>query len=84
MALPILDPNAPEFTRRFVNLADPRLGAQALPQRAQSGIAVLELLEFHARGFVQHIVVAIALRFGFFVDRDIVLDEVMLIIERHL
>ncbi|MGE8473638.1 MAG: allantoicase, partial [Paraburkholderia hospita] len=30
MALPILDPNAPEFTRRFVNLADPRLGAQAL------------------------------------------------------
>jgi allantoicase len=30
MALPILDPNAPEFTRRYVNLADPRLGAQAL------------------------------------------------------
>ena len=30
MALPTLDPNAPDFTRRFVNLADPRLGAQAL------------------------------------------------------
>jgi allantoicase len=30
MALPILDPNAPDFTRRYVNLADPRLGAQAL------------------------------------------------------
>lgn len=30
MALPTLDPNAPEFTRRYVNLADPRLGAQAL------------------------------------------------------
>ncbi|HWX11178.1 MAG TPA: allantoicase, partial [Trinickia sp.] len=30
MALPISDPNAPDFTRRYVNLADPRLGAQAL------------------------------------------------------
>ncbi|CAB3655992.1 allantoicase [Trinickia soli] len=30
MALPILDPNAPDFTRRYVNLADPRLGAQAI------------------------------------------------------
>jgi allantoicase len=30
MALAISDPNAPEFTRRYVNLADPRLGAQAL------------------------------------------------------
>ena len=30
MAIPILDPNAPDFTRRYVNLADPRLGAQAL------------------------------------------------------
>ena len=30
MALPSLDPDAPEFTRRFVNLADGRLGAQAL------------------------------------------------------
>ncbi|HTJ95140.1 MAG TPA: allantoicase [Pararobbsia sp.] len=30
MALPTLDPNAPEFTRRYVNLADPRLGAEAL------------------------------------------------------
>lgn len=30
MAIPLLDPNAPEFTRRYVNLADPRLGAQAL------------------------------------------------------
>jgi allantoicase len=30
MALPILDPDAPEFSRRFVNLADARLGAQAL------------------------------------------------------
>ena len=30
MAAPILDANAPEFTRRYVNLADPRLGAQAL------------------------------------------------------
>jgi allantoicase len=30
MAPPILDPNAPDFTRRYVNLADPRLGAQAL------------------------------------------------------
>lgn len=30
MATPTLDPNAPEFTRRYVNLADPRLGAQAL------------------------------------------------------
>ncbi|MEK6425515.1 MAG: allantoicase [Burkholderia gladioli] len=30
MAMPLLDPNAPEFTRRYVNLADPRLGAQAL------------------------------------------------------
>lgn len=30
MALPQLDPNAPEFTRRYVNLADARLGAKAL------------------------------------------------------
>lgn len=30
MALPSLDPDAPEFTRRYVNLADARLGAQAL------------------------------------------------------
>jgi allantoicase len=30
MALPTLDTNAPDFTRRYVNLADPRLGAQAL------------------------------------------------------
>jgi allantoicase len=30
MALPISDPNAPDFTRRYVNLADPRLGAHAL------------------------------------------------------
>ncbi|SAL62995.1 allantoicase [Caballeronia peredens] len=30
MAIPTLDPNAPEFTRRYVNLADPRLGAEAL------------------------------------------------------
>jgi allantoicase len=30
MALPISDSNAPDFTRRYVNLADPRLGAQAL------------------------------------------------------
>lgn len=30
MALPQLDPNAPDFTRRFVNLADARLGAKAL------------------------------------------------------
>jgi allantoicase len=30
MALPTLDPNAPAFTRRYMNLADPRLGAQAL------------------------------------------------------
>ena len=30
MASPVLDPNAPAFTRRFMNLADPRLGATAL------------------------------------------------------
>lgn len=30
MMTPMLDPHAPEFTRRCVNLADPRLGAQAL------------------------------------------------------
>ncbi len=30
MTLPILDPSTPEFTRRYTNLADPRLGAQAL------------------------------------------------------
>lgn len=30
MALPALDPDAPEFTRRYVNLADARLGAVAL------------------------------------------------------
>jgi allantoicase len=30
MAVPLLDPAAPDFTRRYVNLADPRLGAQAL------------------------------------------------------
>jgi allantoicase len=30
MSIPTLDPNAPDFTRRYVNLADPRLGAQAL------------------------------------------------------
>ena len=29
MALPTLDPNAPDFTRRYPNLADPRLGAVA-------------------------------------------------------
>ncbi|WP_114813258.1 allantoicase [Paraburkholderia kururiensis] len=30
MATPILDPNAPAFTRRYMNLADARLGAKAL------------------------------------------------------
>ncbi|MGN6805491.1 MAG: allantoicase [Trinickia sp.] len=30
MAIVSLDPNAPAFTQRYVNLADPRLGAQAL------------------------------------------------------
>ncbi len=30
MALPTIDPNAPDFTRRHVNLADARLGAKAL------------------------------------------------------
>ncbi|PMS35496.1 allantoicase [Trinickia symbiotica] len=30
MAIPILDPTAPDFTRRYVNLADPRFGAKAL------------------------------------------------------
>jgi allantoicase len=30
MATPLIDPDAPEFTRRHVNLADARLGAQAL------------------------------------------------------
>jgi allantoicase len=30
MAIPTLDPNAPDFTRRCLNLADPRLGAKAL------------------------------------------------------
>jgi allantoicase len=30
MALLISDPNAPDFTRRYANLADPRLGAEAL------------------------------------------------------
>ncbi|PLZ04098.1 allantoicase [Burkholderia sp. WAC0059] len=30
MALPTLDPDAPAFTRRYANLADPRLGARAL------------------------------------------------------
>lgn len=30
MAVVTLDPNAPEYVRRYVNLADPRLGAQAL------------------------------------------------------
>lgn len=24
MAIPLLDPQAPDFTRRYVNLADPR------------------------------------------------------------
>ncbi|MGN6668130.1 MAG: allantoicase [Trinickia sp.] len=30
MAIPTLDPNAPDFTRRCLNLADSRLGAKAL------------------------------------------------------
>ena len=30
MALPTIDPAAPAFTRRYVNLADPRLGARAV------------------------------------------------------
>jgi allantoicase len=30
MAISALDPNAPEFTRRYINLADARLGAQAV------------------------------------------------------
>ena len=30
MALTPLDPNAPDFSRRYMNLADPRLGAQAV------------------------------------------------------
>ncbi|MBU6487515.1 MAG: allantoicase [Burkholderiales bacterium] len=30
MAIPTLDPHAPDFTRRALNLADPRLGAKAL------------------------------------------------------
>lgn len=28
MAIPVLDPNAPDFTRRYINLADARLGAE--------------------------------------------------------
>ena len=30
MALPPVDPDAPYFTKRFINLADERLGAKAL------------------------------------------------------
>ncbi|TKC90990.1 allantoicase [Trinickia terrae] len=30
MAIPTLDPNAPSFTRRYLNLADQRLGAKAI------------------------------------------------------
>ncbi len=30
MVTPLLDPNAPDYTRRHINLADPRLGAQAV------------------------------------------------------
>lgn len=30
MAIPTFDPNAPAFTRAGINLADPRLGAQAV------------------------------------------------------
>lgn len=30
MAAPVLDPHAPDFTRRYTNLADPRLGAQVV------------------------------------------------------
>lgn len=30
MAIVALDPNAPDFTRRYTNLADPRLGARAI------------------------------------------------------
>lgn len=30
MATPLLDPNAPDHTRRYTNLADPRLGAQVV------------------------------------------------------
>lgn len=30
MAIIALDPNAPDFTRRYMNLADPRLGAEAI------------------------------------------------------
>lgn len=33
MARPLADPDAPEFTRRHVNLADARLGARAAGQR---------------------------------------------------
>ena len=39
MAVPLLDPNAPDFTRRYVNLADPRLGAQALERLKRSADA---------------------------------------------
>lgn len=30
MAIALQDPNAPDFTRRYMNLADPRLGAQSI------------------------------------------------------
>jgi allantoicase len=52
MALPSIDPDAPEFSRRFVNLADSRLGALALAASDEFFAAKERLLDPREPQFV--------------------------------
>ncbi|MEJ0003346.1 MAG: allantoicase [Pararobbsia sp.] len=52
MALPTLDPNAPEFVRRYVNLADPRLGAEAVAASDEFFAPMARMLNPEAAVFI--------------------------------
>ena len=52
MAIPTLDPNAPDFTRRCLNLADSRLGAKALAASDEFFAPKERMLEPQAAVFI--------------------------------
>lgn len=52
MAIPTLDPNAPDFTRRYLNLADARLGARALAASDEFFAPKERMLETQAAVFI--------------------------------
>ena len=52
MAIAPLDPNAPDFTRRYMNLADPRLGAEAIACSDEFFGPMARMLEPQAAVFI--------------------------------